>query len=157
VFMDIKMPRMDGLEAMRQIRSSPGGASVRIVALSASIFDEATMPAASQGANAFLAKPVRPAQIWGVIEAELGVHFGGTLEAPAEAQEEPTREQIAAVDRALLATLRSAVENGDLDRANELLLELDERHRTVVMALQKRLAAFDVAGVLALTGTGRGS
>jgi CheY-like chemotaxis protein len=40
IWMDVRMPVMDGLEATRQIRMLEGGKSVRIVALTASAFKE---------------------------------------------------------------------------------------------------------------------
>jgi CheY-like chemotaxis protein len=59
VLMDLVMPVMDGLEAMRRIRASgPEGAAVPILALSANAGQQDRAQAQSAGANHFIAKPV---------------------------------------------------------------------------------------------------
>lgn len=74
VFMDIMMPRMDGYEATRRIRSleyPEGVASVPIIALTASsqFRDPATYRAV--GMNGYLAKPYRPEQLYAIIRRYL--------------------------------------------------------------------------------------
>jgi two-component system sensor histidine kinase/response regulator len=152
VFMDVKMPRMDGIEAIRRIRERPDGAKVPIVALSASVYEQESGPVLSQGANAFVAKPFHEQRIWEVLEAELGVSFAvqsGEGEGPA--LRELGRDDVAALGAESLAALRVALENGDVDRAGELLSALGERHAKVVSAFRRRLAEFDIQGALALT------
>ncbi len=58
VVLDVKMPRMDGLQACARIRDLPGYARVPIVILSG--HRSAAMRAAAEqaGANLFLAKPI---------------------------------------------------------------------------------------------------
>lgn len=56
ILMDIKMPRMDGYEATRQIREK--GIQAPIVALSAKVFDEQEHHQISTLFDGFLAKPV---------------------------------------------------------------------------------------------------
>ncbi len=61
VLMDINMPVLDGLDAMRAIRSSPGPQrSLPIIALTADVMNEAREQALEAGADDFVAKPVRP-------------------------------------------------------------------------------------------------
>jgi CheY-like chemotaxis protein len=57
--MDIQMPRMDGYEATRQIRSleDPEKANIPIVAVTANAFEEDANMALSVGMNGHLAKP----------------------------------------------------------------------------------------------------
>lgn len=56
VFMDIRMPRMDGLEAAKQIRAMNPG--IPIVALTAHAFDSDKKTALAVGCTAYLVKPV---------------------------------------------------------------------------------------------------
>jgi CheY-like chemotaxis protein len=64
VLMDVQMPRMDGLEATRRIRSDlPPEEQPHIVALTASALVEDREACAEAGMEAFLTKPVRKAQL----------------------------------------------------------------------------------------------
>jgi CheY-like chemotaxis protein len=56
VVVDLMMPGMDGLEAIRALRADPATAGVRVVAVSAG---GAEAEALAAGADAFLAKPFR--------------------------------------------------------------------------------------------------
>ncbi len=61
ILMDIRMPRLDGHEATRRIRAlerQEGVAAVRIVALTANVFDEDRRSAIAAGMDATVAKPV---------------------------------------------------------------------------------------------------
>ena len=59
VFLDIDMPRLNGIEACRRIRSEPGTADATIVMLTGS--DEAAeREARAAGADLFLTKPFSP-------------------------------------------------------------------------------------------------
>lgn len=63
IFLDIGMPRMDGLQAARQIRRQPGGREIMIVALSG--FDQAEdiRHCTDAGIDCHLAKPVCPTEL----------------------------------------------------------------------------------------------
>jgi two-component system chemotaxis response regulator CheY len=60
VFLDIDMPRMDGIEACRQMRAEPAMAGAKIVMLTATAEDSARVRARDAGADFFLTKPFSP-------------------------------------------------------------------------------------------------
>jgi PAS domain S-box-containing protein len=73
VIMDVQMPVMDGLEAMRRIRSHPHGASVPIVAATANVFDDDRQRVLDAGGDGFLPKPFTKGQLLRVIAEHLEV------------------------------------------------------------------------------------
>ncbi|MEP6538758.1 MAG: PAS domain S-box protein, partial [Bryobacteraceae bacterium] len=76
ILMDVHMPLMDGLEAMRRIKSHPRGKATVIVALTASAMEEDRQNSLQSGADDFLAKPCR--------EDEMLEKIGTLLNIPYE-------------------------------------------------------------------------
>jgi len=63
VFMDNQMPRMNGIDATKIIRTMPNGRKMMIIGLSASVFKEDIKLAMNIGMDDYLTKPVRIQQI----------------------------------------------------------------------------------------------
>lgn len=60
IFMDMQMPRINGLEATRQIRKLPGYSDTPIIAMTANAFAEDRARCLEAGMTEFLAKPFDP-------------------------------------------------------------------------------------------------
>jgi len=63
VFLDIDMPRLDGIEACRQMRAEPAMTTAKIVMLTATAEDSARARAHEAGADYFLTKPFSPLEL----------------------------------------------------------------------------------------------
>jgi CheY-like chemotaxis protein len=68
VFLDIDMPRLDGIEACRQMRSEPAMAGSKIVMLTASADASARARAEQAGADRFLTKPFSPLDLLRLVD-----------------------------------------------------------------------------------------
>jgi CheY-like chemotaxis protein len=62
VFMDIEMPVMNGLEALRQIRANPRHSDVPVVMMTGVCGEEQMQQAAALGANSYTVKPANAEQ-----------------------------------------------------------------------------------------------
>jgi DNA-binding NarL/FixJ family response regulator len=80
VLMDVRMPRVDGLEATRRIVAHPDLADVRVVVLTTFEIDEYVFEALRAGAAGFLLKEADPADI---VHAVRVVAEGEALLAPS--------------------------------------------------------------------------
>lgn len=67
ILMDMQMPRLDGIEATRQIRQLADGGDVPIIALTANAFVEDQERCFAAGMDDFVAKPVHPETLFAVL------------------------------------------------------------------------------------------
>ena len=147
VLMDLRMPGMDGHEAIRRIRAAHG-ARVKIIALSASVFTEERQRAEAEGADAFLAKPFDHAELLERIRGLVGVDYVDA--APREAvatvhdevaAERPTAGEIRRLPADLVAALREANRRADYQQMLTLVEQVatqDERLGRLLRQLVKR-------------------
>ena len=105
IWMDMRMPVMDGYEASRRIRALPGGEAVKIVALTASAFKEQHEHILTVGCDDIVHKPFRAAEIFTAMEQYLGVRYRYAEEAE-ETPPQPAVELDAAMLERLPAELR---------------------------------------------------
>jgi two-component system, cell cycle response regulator DivK len=67
ILMDIQLPKISGMEAMRQIRAVPELAVTPIVAITSFALSGDDQKAKAAGATAYLAKPYSPLDLLGLI------------------------------------------------------------------------------------------
>ena len=112
IFMDRRMPIMDGIEATHRIRALENGDNVRIVAVTASAFVEQRDELLAAGMDDFVRKPYRFNDIYDCLNRQLGTQYrlsssphlaSSTLPALSSAQFAPlTTEQINELREALI-------------------------------------------------------
>jgi signal transduction histidine kinase/CheY-like chemotaxis protein len=75
IWMDRRMPVMDGMEATKTIRQLPDGQDVKIVAVTASAFMEQRQEMLQAGMNDFIRKPYRANEIYECLSKHLGMKY----------------------------------------------------------------------------------
>jgi CheY-like chemotaxis protein len=75
VFLDINMPRLDGLEVLRRIKAAPSTRALPVIMVSTHGEDHDTQRAMEAGADGYIKKPFRQdaiAQLIGTLATKLG-------------------------------------------------------------------------------------
>ncbi|MGK7877790.1 MAG: response regulator [Xenococcaceae cyanobacterium] len=75
IWMDMRMPVMDGYEATKQIKAHLKGDATVIIALTASAFEEKRAPILAAGCDDFVFKPIREEAIFDKMAKHLGVRY----------------------------------------------------------------------------------
>jgi signal transduction histidine kinase/DNA-binding response OmpR family regulator len=86
IWMDMRMPVMDGYEATRQIKLQMKGQATAIIALTASVFEEEKSLVLSAGCDDFVRKPFQQQEIVDKLTKHLGVQFCYADSAASETQ-----------------------------------------------------------------------
>ena len=68
VFLDVDMPRLDGISACRQLREAPETSDATIVMLTAAHGDGVSLRAEEAGADLFLTKPFSPLDLLRLVD-----------------------------------------------------------------------------------------
>ena len=71
IVMDLAMPGMDGLEAIRRFRSHPNTSGSRIVVVTGAAYADGLRKAKAAGCDAYLVKPCLPEALLGVVRGLL--------------------------------------------------------------------------------------
>ena len=72
VLLDVNMPRLDGFEVCRQLKSDPATADIKVVMLTARAADVDRVRAREAGADEYFIKPFSPVQLLNKVYALLG-------------------------------------------------------------------------------------
>ena len=131
VLMDLVMPRLDGIEAIRRIHEQRP--STRVLALTSFVDDDKVFPAVRAGAAGYLLKDVEPPELVHAIRA---VHDGEALLHPAVAarlmEEVASDGRFDRPDDVLTAREREVIGLIARGRANKAIaLELGVSEKTV--------------------------
>jgi CheY-like chemotaxis protein/anti-sigma regulatory factor (Ser/Thr protein kinase) len=112
IWMDMRMPVMDGYEAVRQIRMQAGGDKLPIIAITASAFKEQRNEILAAGCDDMVIKPFQTHEIFEVMGRFLDIEYiyePEDDEAPARVPEvELTAAMLADLPAELLQKLRGA-------------------------------------------------
>jgi two-component system sensor histidine kinase/response regulator len=161
IWMDMRMPVMDGLEATRRIKHHPNGYQTVIIALTTSNVDNLRSVALSAGCDDFVHKPFQEHELLEKMAEHLGVRYlYDAIDAISE--DKVTNATIAIdvadVERALIAMpthwiqqLHQAATSADADIILQLLKQVPPVHYTLANTIAALTDDFRFSTIMELT------
>jgi PAS domain S-box-containing protein len=134
IWMDMRMPIMDGHEATRRIKASIRGRQTKIIGISASTFEEQKDVALASGCDDFLGKPFREADVLETMRGHLGLSYiyeGERAPPVGDTRGKPDRtipypERLAKLPQDLLTALEHAAESLKVDDVHAVINKIRE-------------------------------
>lgn len=142
IWMDMRMPVMDGYEATKHIKTTTGGQATAIVALTASVLEEERAVILSAGCDDFMRKPFREEDIFVAMGKHLGVRYiyedSTAVSAPGvgeSSHELLTAEDLASLSPDWIAQFKQNILSVDMEAIASSIAQI----RTVNSSLAGRL------------------
>ncbi len=143
IWMDIRMPVMDGLQATRRIKATPHGKAAVVIALTASAFEEDRERVLAAGCDDFVRKPLDEDEIFAVMKTHLGLRYSY--------EDEPRNHDLAStagkVDLSrlspeLLQQLKHGAEELDLAITLQTIEQIEPLNEDLARQLQQLVDGF---------------
>ncbi|SEH04682.1 ATP-binding protein [Candidatus Venteria ishoeyi] len=136
IWLDMRMPVMDGYETARRIRTLANGQTVKIVAVTANALQDQIPKVLAAGCDDIVKKPYTADEIFSVLKKYLGVRYQ-YQSSPAPSTQEPlSAEALAHLSPQLLQTLIDAALDLDEEQANIIIKQAQARTPALAEAIQ---------------------
>lgn len=149
IWMDMRMPGMDGYEATRQIRASEQSAEgdrslVKIIALTASAYEEERSVVLAIGCDDFVRKPFQEETLFSKMSQHLGVQYQYEDEPSTSS---PSAIPLTASDLTIMpeewrAELHRAAQTLNEHRVSSVIATISTEHRDLANRLQALVSDF---------------
>lgn len=155
IWMDMRMPVMDGYEATRRIKATTKGQATVVIALTASAFEHERNIILSAGCDDFVAKPFREGDIFERMEKHLGVRFAYEDTQPAELPGTPepgtNSQSLTQQSPEWIAQIHQAALQGDSEALYTLINQVSQQSKALSDMLQELVKNYRFDVILNLT------
>ncbi|MFP4440670.1 MAG: ATP-binding protein [Chloroflexaceae bacterium] len=160
IWMDMRMPVLDGYAATRQIKATAQGQATVIVALTASTFEKERALVLSTGCDDFLRKPFRELDIFDIMHKHIGVRYvydadvSTAAQPPAAASPPPEPgawlPALARLPAELRTELHRVAVRADIVQISRLIAQIHTSEPHLAARLQHLADEFDYDQMIAL-------
>lgn len=152
VWMDIRMPELNGIEACRQIKAASDGSFPKIIAITAHALDEEREEILAGGFDDFVRKPYCSAEVYEVLKRHLGVQFIlADAESPEAEEFAPlVPSELQELPPQWLDELGKAVELLDERRTRQMVDQIGQRDSALGKRLQRMVDQLQYKPLLAV-------
>jgi CheY-like chemotaxis protein len=155
--MDMRMPVMDGREATTLIKQSQQGPFPKIIAVTATAFEEDKLDILSMGCDDFVGKPFQEAEIFDKMARQLAVEYiyEDTIPSPDPSEEKALLDSPSATDLNRLppewiAELQDAARRGQARQINRLIEQIQADHAHVATHVAHLVKGYQFDQIVAL-------
>jgi signal transduction histidine kinase/CheY-like chemotaxis protein len=155
IWMDMRMPVMNGYEATQQIRSHTKGQATAILALTASTLEEEKAVVLSAGCDDFVRKPFKEEVLFEKMTEYLGVSYiyeniDRQNNSESVEVEKLTTEALSIMPTEWLQELANAAESTNELLIENLLTQIPQEHQSLARSIQQEVDDFDFDRLLNL-------
>jgi PAS domain S-box-containing protein len=146
IFMDMRMPGLDGYTATKQIKATTKGQATAIIALTASVLEHDQTITLSIGCDDFIRKPFQTADIFAAIHKHLGVEFCYAEVATTTAEADPTTltaSDFSGLSQVWRQQFQQAINYADIATIQQLIDQIQASHPDLAKILQQKAANFE--------------
>jgi signal transduction histidine kinase/ligand-binding sensor domain-containing protein/CheY-like chemotaxis protein len=151
IWMDIRMPVMDGLEATHRIKKTEAGSHTKVIAITAHALEEDRIKIMQAGCDDFVRKPYRNAEIFDVLSRHLKLRFvyeEMLVEPTVEPELKLQPEKLKALPPELIQQLHQAAIELDPEQTLSLIEQIAAREPVTGRALRAMAEKDDFEGLL---------
>jgi PAS domain S-box-containing protein len=149
ILMDLRMPVMDGYEAIRRIKATSKGKQMPIIVMSASQFEEGKASLILPDIQGYIRKPFRENELFETIGKVLGIEYLYAEELTVVAaslyltSKEAVARDLAKLPPGLISQIREAIDIGDFYMLTDLLKAVEPANPELAKHLKNYANNFD--------------
>ncbi len=154
IWMDRRMPMMDGIATTQKIRTLPNGDKVKIIAVTASVFTEQRQEFLNAGVDDIVSKPYRDAEIFACMTKHLGVRFiyDEPLNQKNAVEQLLNAQSLKQLPEVLLSELQQAAMSLDIEQSLDVIERIKAIDAPLAEVLAGRVNQFDFEAIAKLLG-----
>ena len=150
IWLDMNMPVLDGSEVARRLRLFPGGDGVKIVALTASVFEESLRMATEAGCDELVYKPIDVDLIFDTMSRLLRIGFEKVRVVPGPVDASAGEADLSLLPGELRRRLCRAAESLETAQTREIIQEIRQTHAGIATFLDALAQRFCFDRIAAL-------